>query len=164
MTDLQRVDNQRVAAAPGPRTRRDRRRQLLRFGVVGALGTVVNIVILHVLHNELGFGFTRSSAIATELAILHNYVGNELWTFDIRKLDLRRFGRYQVSSLLGIAVTVVVATLVKELVDPRAAQLIGILCGAGLNYLINAHWTWGPAAAPDAAAKPDLDVSSRTSS
>lgn len=120
--------------------------QLLRFGVVGVLGTAVNVGILHVLHTELGWGFTRSSAIATEMAIVHNYIWNELWTFHIRQLDLGRFVRYQTSSLVALVVTVAVATIVKEVIDPRLAQLVGILSGAGVNYIVNARWTWGPAA------------------
>lgn len=127
--------------------------QLLRFGVVGGLGTAVNLLVLHVLHNELGWGFTRSSAIATELAIVHNYVWNELWTFHLRRLNPRRLVQYNVSSLLGAGVTVAVATVVKEVADPRLAQLIGILCGAGLNYLVNVRWTWGPNATPDTLAE-----------
>lgn len=123
--------------------------QLLRFGVVGVLGTVVNVAILHLLHNELGWGFTRSSAIATELAIVHNYMWNELWTFHIRRLNLGRLVRYNMSSLVAFCVTVGVATIVKEVTDPRLAQLVGILSGAGLNYIVNARWTWGPAAALD---------------
>jgi putative flippase GtrA len=128
--------------------------QLVRFGVVGVLGTVVNIFILHVLHNELGWGFTRSSMIATELAIVHNYVWNELWTFHLRQLHMRRLVQYNLSSLLGFGVTVAVATTVKELIDPRLAQLVGILFGAGLNYLVNVRWTWGPGATPDELAEP----------
>jgi len=136
-----------------PLTWQARMLQMTRFGVVGVLGTVVNIFILHVLHNELGWGFTRSSMIATELAIIHNYVWNELWTFHLRQLDVRRLVQYNVSSLLGFGVTVVVATVVKELIDPRLAQLVGIGCGAGLNYLVNARWTWGPGATTDPRAE-----------
>jgi putative flippase GtrA len=128
--------------------RRARVLQLLRFCVVGGLGTAVNVLILHVLHNQLEWGFTRSSAIATELAIIHNYIWNELWTFHLRQLNVRRLVQYNLSSLLGFGVTVAVATVVKELTDPRLAQLIGILCGAGLNYLVNVRWTWGPNATP----------------
>jgi putative flippase GtrA len=133
--------------------RRARVLQLLRFGVVGGLGTAVNVLILHLLHNELGWGFTRSSAIATELAIIHNYVWNELWTFHLRQLSPRRLVQYNLSSLLGFGITVAVATVVKEVTDPRLAQLIGILCGAGINYLVNARWTWGPNATPDTFAE-----------
>ena len=140
-------EQHRAVAAPGlPVARWVRLGQLLRFGVVGVLGTVVNVAILHVLHSELGWGFTRSSAIATELAIVHNYVWNELWTFHIRKLDLGRLVRYQMSSLLAAVVTVVVATIAKEAIDPRLAQFVGIVAGAGLNYMVNVRWTWGPTA------------------
>ncbi len=121
--------------------------QLMRFGAVGVLGTIVNVTILHLLHNELGWGFTGSSAIATELAIVHNYMWNELWTFHVRRLNVGRLVRYNMSSLLAFCVTVGVATVVKELTDPRLAQLVGILSGAGLNYIVNVRWTWGPAAA-----------------
>lgn len=137
------------ARAAGSAVAWARAAQVARFGVVGVLGTVVNVIILHVLHTELGWGFTRSSAIATELAIVHNYIWNELWTFHIRQLDLRRLARYNASSLLAFAVTVSVATIVKEAIDPRLAQLVGILCGAGLNYLVNVRWTWGPSAVTD---------------
>lgn len=129
-----------------PMSRRAHVAQLLRFGVVGVLGTVVNLVIVHLLFNELGWGYTRSSAIATEIAFLHNYVLNELWTFHLRKLSWRRLVRYHMSSLLGFGVTVTVATITKEFIDPLLAQFVGILCGAGLNYIINARWTWGPKA------------------
>lgn len=159
MTHLEEASRGQLAPDPGSVPRvdtpswRTRATQLVRFGVVGILGTVVNIFILHVLHNELGWGFTRSSMIATELAIIHNYIWNELWTFHLRQLDLRRLAQYNVSSLLGFGVTVAVATTVKELIDPRLAQLVGILCGAGLNYLVNVRWTWGPGATPDKLAE-----------
>jgi uncharacterized protein YqeY/putative flippase GtrA len=132
--------------------------QLARFGVVGVLGTVVNVAILHVLHTELGWGFTRSSAIATELAIVHNYMWNELWTFHIRKLDFGRLLRYQASSLLAFCVTVGVATLAKEAIDPRLAQLVGILSGAGFNYVVNVRWTWGPASVIDHTTAQDAPM------
>jgi putative flippase GtrA len=123
--------------------------QVLRFGVVGVLGTAVNVAIVHLLHNELGWGFTRSSAIATELAIVHNYVWNELWTFHIRRLHIGRLARYNLSSLVAASITVAVATVVKEVIDPLLAQLVGIVTGAALNYIVNVRWTWGPTTALD---------------
>lgn len=120
--------------------------QLLRFGVVGVLGTAVNVGIVHILHTRLGWAFPQSSAIATELAIVHNYVWNELWTFHIRQLNLGRFVRYQTSALVALVVTVGVAIPVERFVDAELAQLVGILCGAGINYVVNVRWTWGPAA------------------
>lgn len=114
----------------------------VRFGVVGAVGTLVNLGVLHLLHVDLGFGFTRSSAIATEVAILSNYLGNELWTFHHRRLSLRRLVQFNAGALVGLLVTVTTATVVKEFVHPLAAQLVGIGLGSGLNFAINFGLIW----------------------
>lgn len=115
---------------------------LFRFGVVGAIGTAVNLVVLELLHGQLGWGFTRSSAIATEVAIIGNYLGNELWTFHHRKLSLRRLLQFNLTMLVGAAVQVASATLFKEFMPYLLAQALGIAIGSGLNFAFNFGWTW----------------------
>ena len=115
---------------------------LLRFGVVGAVGTAVNLGVLEVLHGQLGWGFTRSSAIATEIAIIGNYLGNELWTFHHRKLSLRRLLQFNFTMLVGAAVQVGTATILKEFMPYLLAQTLGIALGSGLNFAFNFGWTW----------------------
>ncbi len=118
------------------------RTALLRFAVVGALGTLVNLAVLELLHGQLGYGFTRSSAAATEVAIVGNYLGNELWTFHYRRLSLRRLLQFNVTMLLGAAVQVGSATLLKEHLAYLLAQGLGIAIGAGVNFAFNFGWTW----------------------
>lgn len=115
---------------------------LLRFGVVGAIGTAVNLLVLELLHGQLGWGFTRSSAIATEVAIIGNSLGNELWTFHHRRLSLRRLVQFNATMLLGAAVQVGTATVLKEFLPYLLAQAIGIAVGSGLNFAFNFGWTW----------------------
>lgn len=133
-----------VPAAPQrrPRAKPGMLRASLRYGVVGLLGVGVNLGVLHLLHSVLGLGFTRSSAAATEAAIVANYLGNELWTFHLRRLSLRRLAQFNVAALLALVVTVTLATVVKEFVHPLAAQLAGIAAGAAVNFGINFGWTW----------------------
>ena len=115
---------------------------LLRFGVVGAIGTVVNLAVLELLHGQLGWGFTRSSAIATEVAIVGNYFGNELWTFHHRKLSLRRLVQFNATMLVGAVVQVTAATLLERVMPYLLAQALGIAIGSGLNFAFNFGWTW----------------------
>ena len=115
---------------------------LLRFGVVGAVGTVVNLAVLELLHGQLGWGFTRSSAIATEVAIIGNYLGNELWTFHHRKVSFRRLVQFNATMLVGAVVQVTAATLLERLMPYLLAQALGIAIGSGLNFAFNFGWTW----------------------
>jgi dolichol-phosphate mannosyltransferase len=115
---------------------------LWRFGVVGAIGTVVNLAVLEVLHGQLELPFTRSSAVATEVAIIGNYIGNEMWTFHHRKLSLRRLVQFNFTMLVGAAVQVGSATLLKEFMPYLLAQAVGIGVGSLLNFAFNFGWTW----------------------
>lgn len=115
---------------------------LFRFGVVGLIGTVVNLVVLELLHGQIGMGFTRSSAIATEVAIVGNYLGNEMWTFHHREFSLRRLVQFNLTMLVGAAVQVAAATILKEYIPYLVAQALGIAIGSGLNFAFNFGWTW----------------------
>lgn len=117
-------------------------RAAIKFGLVGASGVLVNLLVLEGLHGQLGWGFTRSSAIATETAIITNYIGNELWTFHKRRISLRRFVQFNAVALAGLFATVTVATILERLIDYRLAQLVGIGAGALLNFTGNFRWTW----------------------
>lgn len=113
-----------------------------QYATVGASGVAVNLVMLWALFDLLGWPFALASAIATQIAIVTNYLGNELWTFHRRRVTGGRFLRFEAASLTGLTVTVAIASLLVEALGPAPAQLTGIAVGAGANYGINYWWTW----------------------
>ncbi len=115
---------------------------LVRFGVVGVVGTLVNLTVLELLHGQLDLPFTRSFAIATEVAILGNYLGNELWTFHHRRLSLRRLAQFNATMLLGAAIQVGSGTLLKEYLPYLVAAALAIALGSVSNFAFNFGWTW----------------------
>ncbi|MDP8969407.1 MAG: GtrA family protein [Actinomycetota bacterium] len=117
---------------------------LFKFGVVGTVGTVVNLVILWILHGLLGVPDTPASAVATELAILGNYLGNELWTFHHRRLNLGRAMRFNTVALGGLAITVATFFVLTRFFGLHylLAQFVGICGGALVNFALNFGWTW----------------------
>lgn len=117
-------------------------RALPRYAAVGASGVAVNLVMLWVLFDLIGWPFVLASAGATQIAIVTNYLGNERWTFHHRRVTTVRFLRFELASLTGLAVTVVIASLLVTPLGPAAAQLAGIAVGAGANYGLNYCWTW----------------------
>ncbi|WP_409331177.1 glycosyltransferase [Trujillonella humicola] len=59
--------------------------RMSRFAAVGALGTVLNLLLMWLLLRETGLHYLPAAVIATEVAILHNFVLQERFVFN----DLR---------------------------------------------------------------------------
>ncbi|MFE5188534.1 GtrA family protein [Streptomyces sp. NPDC056628] len=118
--------------------------RVLRFAVVGGAGTVVNTAALYVLHRLLSVPLVVASAVAVELAVAHNYVLNDRWTFAVRAPSLRRFGKFNMSMLAGLAANVLVVwTLVHVGVHLLVANLLAIAAAFSVNYASSVQWVWG---------------------
>jgi len=140
------------------------RTRFFKFGLVGGLGIVVNLAGMVLAILLIGWKDWRASYFATSLAILHNYVLNNLWTFRERKRTGRSFFTgyllYSTISLVGLAVTSVVYELLTRAWASRLqpyrgghplpilslllCQFVAILSGVLLNFLLNKNITWRP--------------------
>src|SRR3954451_845374 len=59
--------------------------QLVRFGLVGASGYVVNLAVFTFALHALDFGYRRAAALAFVVAVTNNFLWNRHWTFDARE-------------------------------------------------------------------------------
>ena len=55
-------------------------KRFLRFGISGFSGVFVDFGIFYVLRTILGLGLTRSTILSSEVAIINNFLWNDLWT------------------------------------------------------------------------------------
>jgi dolichol-phosphate mannosyltransferase len=140
------------------------RYRYLKFGIVGASGTVVNLVILHIGHEYLFQSIEAaykkpyaSLALAITLATLNNFTWNRLWTWSDRVRAMERgrtsthvnlrllgteFGQYATASSFGSAVQYFLTLLLSGYMDYRIANVIAILCASVSNFLANDRWTF----------------------
>jgi len=61
-------------------------KRLIKFGIVGGTGFVINYLSIRLFRN-FGLSETFSWLFATELAIINNFIFNNLWTFSEKKIN-----------------------------------------------------------------------------
>lgn len=135
----------------------------VRFGLVGASGTVVNLAVLYTAHEFLfsameppGSKPYVSLALAIGLATINNFTWNRLWTWSDRLhatsvqheegVSLRRLlgqlGQYATASWLGIALQYGLTLWLSHFLHYLLANVIAIVIASISNFLTNDRWTF----------------------
>ncbi len=127
---------------------------LVKYCVVGALGVIVNTLAFLAVSAMLGpvaqdtlHGFSIAVIVATEAAIVFNFILNNAWTFSLARLSGARvvagFLLYNAACALGALANVAVSGLLFSRGWPRGAAVVaGALVGAGWNYTMSRLATW----------------------
>ena len=125
--------------------------KFLRFGIVGFSGVFVNMGVLYVLRDILNWELTRSLIIAAELAIISNFLWNDLWTFgDIsrrqpgKRQRLKRLLKFNTICLMGLILNVLLVNLLFNIfgMNEYLANLIAIAAVTLWNFWINMKLSW----------------------
>jgi dolichol-phosphate mannosyltransferase len=119
---------------------------LLKFLVVGSIGTLVNLGVLYVLRYFLSVEHLIASALSIEASIINNYILHELWTFKDRRLGswLVRLLKFHGSTALAVTTQYVVSQLLHYVlgVESIISQFVGILLGFVINYILSTRFVW----------------------
>jgi dolichol-phosphate mannosyltransferase len=132
--------------------------RLMRFGLVGVSGIVVNTAVLWLLVAGARLAVPLASVVATEVAIVSNFLLNDRWTFRAGEQHgfWGRLLRFNGVALGGMLLTAVLLTGLTHYagVPLLIANVLAVGGAMAWNYVINTRWTW-PAADPRAAAPPE---------
>ena len=95
--------------------------KFIKFGTVGFAGFVVNFIFLRVFRG-MGFAEILSWAFSTELAILNNYIFNNMWTFKSEKIlglskHVKKFFQFNLTSAGAL--------VIQSIFGPLGVKLIG---------------------------------------
>jgi dolichol-phosphate mannosyltransferase len=127
--------------------------RFIRFGLVGLSGVFIDMGMLYLLSDPamLGWGLTRSKIIASETAILNNFLWNDRWTFgDIARQQkgwakrVKRFLKFNLICLAGLILNVLLLNLLYNWVglNRYLANLIAILAVTLWNFWLNLKLSW----------------------
>src|SRR6516225_274013 len=84
--------------------------ELAKFGVVGLVGTIIDLGGADFLHVHMGLGPMVSKAISITAATIVTYLGSRFWTFRhrVNQALLREGLLFAVLNLIGLAIAEVV--------------------------------------------------------
>ena len=136
----------------------------VRFGLVGASGTVVNLAVLYVAHEYLFRAFEPvgskpyfSLALAIAVATANNFTWNRLWTWSDRlhataveegqrlskRSLLAQLGQYATASWLGILLQYALTLWLTHMgMHYLLANVTSIVIASVSNFIANDRWTF----------------------
>jgi dolichol-phosphate mannosyltransferase len=126
----------------------------LRFGLVGLSGVVINTAILWALVQAMRLPVLFASVLATEVAILSNFMLNDCWTFRAAtRLHsfVQRLLRFNGVALGGMAISTVTLAILTTYANLHLllANLLAVGAAMIWNYGVNSRWTWSKQSTAD---------------
>jgi len=118
--------------------------RFIKFGTVGFLGFMVNFLFIRVFRG-MAFPETLVWLFATELAIINNYVLNNIWTFKEAKIagiknTVYKFIQFNVTSAGALAIQSIFGPIGVRLIGERfdwlVLALVVVLMVLPYNYLM----------------------------
>ena len=126
-------------------------KRFIRFGIVGFSGVFVDLGVFYVLRKILELGLTRSAILSAEVAIINNFLWNDLWTFgDISSLQrgwrkrIKRLLKFNVVCLSGLILNVLLVNLLFNVlgINEYLAKLMAIAAITLWNFWFNLKLSW----------------------
>jgi putative flippase GtrA len=113
--------------------------ELAKFGVVGAIGSVVDLGGAAYLHGAVGIGPMVSKALSLTAATIITYLGSRFWTFRhrVNQALLREGMLFVALNLVGLAIAECVIAFVSYGLDMQhpIAYNLASLAGTGLGTI-----------------------------
>jgi putative flippase GtrA len=119
--------------------------QLLKFGVVGGSGYLINLGVFAFLSGNLGVYHAVAAVGAFCVAVTNNFLWNRYWTFGpgegLAHLQAARFLAVSVGALL-INLLVLELLVTSAGMNELAAQAVAVAVAIPFNFVGNKLWTF----------------------
>jgi dolichol-phosphate mannosyltransferase len=119
--------------------------QLLKFGIVGGSGYLINLAVFAVLADSFGVHHAIAAIGAFCVAVSNNFLWNRYWTFGPGNghagFQAARFFAVSVASLV-INLAVLEALIAGASMGDLPAQAIAVAVAMPFNFLGNKLWTF----------------------
>lgn len=119
--------------------------EFIKFCIVGAVGTLINLAILVASVELLHFHYLLGSTIAFLIAATNNFILNKRWTFKDKQRRIKsQYAQFIVVSTAALAVNLVLLFVFVEYLNVHylLAQILAVLIAMFINFTGNKLWTF----------------------
>jgi putative flippase GtrA len=126
--------------------------RFIKFGLVGALGAIIDIGLLNLLRGGFGWPLFWANTVSVSVAILSNFTWNRLWTFPESRTRKKRrqLPQFTLINIIGLLINNLIvvgldALLIHSLGEPLSyniAKVVAIGVVFFWNFLANRLWTY----------------------
>ncbi len=128
----------------------------LKFNAVGIAGVLVQLAALALFHSVLGIHYLAATALAVEIAVLHNFAWHERWTWRDRPGNSpARLARFNATTgLLSIGSNLILMRLFAGAlgIPYLAANLLAIAVTSMANFVVSELFVFRVRRGPQNAA------------
>jgi len=116
----------------------------VRFLIVGAGGCAVNSAALSITYGLAHLWLPAAAALSSEVAIVANYLLNDIWTFRSVGPSWTRFLKFNFVACVGLGMTAVGVWVLVEYarMEYLLANLLALTLAGGFNLGLSASWIW----------------------
>lgn len=119
--------------------------QLLKFGLVGGSGYLINLAVFALLAGSFDIHHTAAAVGAFAVAVSNNFLWNRHWTFGPgdgpAHFQAARFFAVSLASL-GLNLAILQLLLVSTSIGELPAQAIAVAAAMPFNFIGNRLWTF----------------------
>ncbi len=123
-------------------------RQFVKFGIVGASGFIVNLVIFSLLQHATTLDqqkahYTLNYSISFLSGGVSNYFLNRIWTFRSSAHAVLQGMQFIAVSMIALVVGLIVSHFAEPHLGPgHKTWLLATLSGIVVNFFVNKYWTF----------------------
>jgi putative flippase GtrA len=126
-------------------TRRRGVRQFVKFGIVGASGFIVNLILFTILQRTTQLPFWLEFSVSFMIGGVSNYFLNRWWTFRSTGHAGREATQFLTVSFLALLVGNLTGWILESGLQyhhHHTVWFLSTLSGMLLNFFVNKYWTF----------------------
>jgi len=111
--------------------------QILKFGIVGGIATVIDFAVFFILHEVLGINTIISNICSFTVSVIYNYIASIKWVFDVdeSKNKKTQFILFIVFSLIGMGINTAIVYICTDVM--KLYSMIGKVVATGVVMVFN---------------------------